>query len=120
MRVIVTGGSGRAGTYIIAELLAHGHSPSVTVDCSLANALKDPTRQEKVLRSVIRQRREGRRCLVGFMLESNIGPGRQEIPRRLADLAYGVSITDRCLDWERTERVVRWAYGAVGEGVTAT
>lgn len=103
------------------RLLAEaGHSPSVMVDCSHANAQRDPTRQEKVLRSVIRQRREGQRCLVGFMLESNIGPGRQEIPRRLADLAYGVSITDPCLDWERTEGALRWAYDSVGEGVTTT
>ncbi len=97
-----------------------GHSPAVMVDCSHANSLKDPTRQEKVLRSVVRQRREGQRYLVGFMLESNLGPGRQEISGSREELAYGVSITDPCLDWERTERALRWAHDALADRASAT
>ncbi|MFP4550796.1 MAG: 3-deoxy-7-phosphoheptulonate synthase [Spirochaetales bacterium] len=87
-----------------------GYDPTVMIDCSHSNSRKEPTRQEKVLRSLIRQRREGRREIIGFMIESNIGYGRQDIPENLADLAYGVSVTDPCLDWDRTENALRWAH----------
>lgn len=86
-----------------------GHPTSVMVDCSHANSMGEYARQDKVLRSVIRQRVEGQRSLVGFMLESNIGEGKQPVAA-LRDLRYGVSITDACLGWEQTERALRWAY----------
>jgi 3-deoxy-7-phosphoheptulonate synthase len=44
------------------------------------------------------------------MLESNLEEGRQEIPERIEDLRYGVSITDACISWERTEQLVRSAH----------
>ena len=94
-----------------------GYHPAVMVDCSHANAVRDPARQEKVLRSVVRQRREGQTGLVGFMLESNIGAGRQD-PDVATDLAYGVSVTDPCIDWETTERLLRSAYAGL-ESVAA-
>jgi 3-deoxy-7-phosphoheptulonate synthase len=94
-----------------ARMLADaGYAPAVMVDCSHANSMKDPTRQQKVLRSVIRQRREGQLSLIGFMLESNIGFGRQDIPESSSELAYGVSVTDPCLDWDATEADLRWAH----------
>lgn len=37
------------------------------------------------------------------MIESNIGAGNQSIPDNLDDLAYGVSVTDACIDWQSTE-----------------
>ncbi len=87
-----------------------GYDPALMIDCSHSNSRKEPTRQEKVLRSLVRQRREGRREIIGFMMESNLGYGRQDIPDNLADLAYGVSVTDPCLDWDRTENALRWAH----------
>ncbi len=102
------------------QLADAGYTPAVMVDCSHANSVKDPTRQVKVLRSIVRQRREGQTCLVGFMLESNIGHGRQAIAERIEDLAYGVSITDPCLGWDRTERALRWAYDELGQRASAT
>ncbi len=102
------------------QLADAGYTPAVMVDCSHANSVKDPTRQVKVLRSIVRQRREGQTCLVGFMLESNIGHGRQAIAERIEDLAYGVSITDPCLGWDRTERALRRAYDELGQRASAT
>ena len=87
-----------------------GYDPSLLIDCSHSNSRKDPTRQEKVLKSLIRQRREGREAIVGFMMESNLGLGRQDIPEDLSKLEYGVSVTDPCLDWDRTENALRWAH----------
>ena len=96
------------------KLIEAGYPPAVMVDCSHANSMKDPLRQAKVLRSVVRQRREGQASIVGFMMESNIGFGRQDIPEDPADLAYGVSVTDPCLDWDHTENALRWAHEQLG------
>jgi len=42
-------------------------------------------------------------------MESNIRDGRQDIPENLADLEYGVSVTDACIDWATTEQCIRHA-----------
>jgi 3-deoxy-7-phosphoheptulonate synthase len=41
------------------------------------------------------------------MVESHLKWGAQAIPKDLADLQYGVSITDACIDWESTEKTLR-------------
>jgi 3-deoxy-7-phosphoheptulonate synthase len=46
---------------------------------------------------------EGNRSIVGLMLESNLHWGSQPIPADRAELKYGVSVTDACIDWETTE-----------------
>ena len=80
------------------------------VDCSHANSGKQPARQEDAWRSVIEQRLAGTRSLIGLMLESFIHEGNQPFPvKNPAELRYGVSITDACLDWDSTERLLRWA-----------
>jgi 3-deoxy-7-phosphoheptulonate synthase len=43
------------------------------------------------------------------MVESYLEAGSQPFPRPAADLKYGVSITDACIDWDTTERMLRWA-----------
>jgi 3-deoxy-7-phosphoheptulonate synthase len=42
-----------------------------------------------------------------LMLESNLEAGNQKIPANLADLRYGVSVTDGCIDWATTEKTLR-------------
>src|ERR1700690_2117993 len=85
-------------------------APIVMVDCSHANSEKQHARQEDVWRSVIQQRVDGTRSLIGLMVESNIHEGNQPMPKRPADLRYGISITDSCIGWETTERMLRWGY----------
>jgi 3-deoxy-7-phosphoheptulonate synthase len=80
------------------------------VDCSHANSGKQPARQEDVWRSIIEQRLAGTRSLIGAMVESYLYEGTQPIPKNRADLRYGISITDACVSWETTERMLRWAY----------
>jgi 3-deoxy-7-phosphoheptulonate synthase len=41
------------------------------------------------------------------MLESNINAGNQPIPADLSQLKYGVSVTDACVDWASTEKLLR-------------
>ncbi len=83
-------------------LAAAGLPPRIMVDCSHANSAKQAERQLLVLRSVINQRLSGTQALMGVMLESNLGAGRQDIASSPADMAAGVSITDACIDWETT------------------
>ncbi len=80
------------------------------VDCSHANSGKQHARQEDVWRSVVRQRVAGNRSLIGLMVESHLQEGNQPFPEKPAELRYGVSITDACISWETTERMLRWGY----------
>jgi 3-deoxy-7-phosphoheptulonate synthase len=90
-----------------AKLTKAGLSPSIMVDCSHANSFKDHNRQEEVLQSVLGQIRNGNKSICSIMLESNLEAGNQSIPENLSNLKYGVSITDKCVDWSTTERLLR-------------
>jgi 3-deoxy-7-phosphoheptulonate synthase len=50
---------------------------------------------------------EGNQSIIGLMVESHLNWGCQAIPKDLADLQYGVSITDACIDWAATENTLR-------------
>ncbi|WP_455382704.1 3-deoxy-7-phosphoheptulonate synthase [Salinispira pacifica] len=91
----------------LAMLGNAGLRQAIMIDCSHANSGRRHARQEKVLRSVVRQRIEGNRAIIGFMLESNIHEGNQPIPEDIAELKYGVSITDACISWDKTEELLR-------------
>ena len=92
---------------------AAGISPAIMVDYSHANSGREPARQEDAWRSVLAQRAGGTRSLMGLMLESNLKEGSQPFPRPRAELLPGMSITDPCLGWEATERLLREAYTAL-------
>lgn len=83
-----------------------GLEPSIMVDCSHANSAKDPLRQPAVLQDVIDQRLAGDHSLRAVMLESHLFDGSQALS---GELEYGVSITDACLGWNRTERLLQEA-----------
>ena len=84
------------------------------VDCSHANANKQHERQEEVWNDLVTQRVAGNRHMIGMMVESNVGAGSQKVPADLSQLRYGVSITDPCVDWETTERMLRYAHAQMG------
>lgn len=92
--------------------------PVLMVDCSHANSEKQHARQEDVWHSVIQQRVEGTRSLIGLMVESHLNEGTQPIVSK-KDLRYGVSITDSCIGWETTERMLRWGYESLGRIIPA-
>lgn len=83
-----------------------GLKPSVMIDCSHANSGYDHNRQEQVWNTVLSQHYEHRDAVIGMMIESNLFPGKQSLPADLSHLRYGVSITDACVDWETTVRMV--------------
>ncbi len=79
---------------------------SLIIDCSHANSGKKYTRQRRVFRSVIDQIIYGQKNVAGVMLESNLFEGNQEIPGDISQLKYGVSITDACIGWDETEKLI--------------
>jgi 3-deoxy-7-phosphoheptulonate synthase len=96
--------------------LARAGSPAVLmVDCSHANSGKLPRKQEDVWHSIIEQRVAGTRSLIGAMIESYLHEGNQPIPGNPAELRYGISITDACISWDTTERLLRWGYEALAK-----
>jgi 3-deoxy-7-phosphoheptulonate synthase len=87
-----------------------GLPEAVMVDCSHANSRKRYQEQAVVWQDVINQRTNGNDGIIGLMLESNLGQGRQENTGRLETMQYGVSITDACIGWDTTEHLILWAH----------
>ena len=90
-----------------AELARAGLAGNIMVDCSHANSSKDHNRQPLVARDIAAQIAMGNRSVIGLMIESNIAAGSQALDPDRARLSYGVSITDACIDWDTTERLLR-------------
>jgi 3-deoxy-7-phosphoheptulonate synthase len=76
------------------------------IDCSHANAAKDYRRQVDVAADIGRQLAGGERCIMGVMVESNLVEGRQDL-RPGEPLAYGKSVTDACLGWDDSARMLQ-------------
>jgi 3-deoxy-7-phosphoheptulonate synthase len=118
--IVLRGGRARtnydATSIADAETVLKKHQlPAVMmVDCSHANSEKQHARQEDVWRSVIEQRGNGTRSVIGMMVESHLNEGNQPFPKPVSELKYGVSITDACVNWETTERMLRWGYERLG------
>lgn len=79
----------------------------IIVDCSHANANKQPERQCMVTRDLMKQIEQGNRSIRGFMLESNLEWGNQPMRGDPKDLKPGLSVTDACIDWDTTEEILR-------------
>ena len=97
-----------------ARLERAGLPARLMIDCSHANSNKEPERQLLVAGDVARQLAAGERRVFGVMVESHLVGGNQKLAPG-AELAYGQSITDACLDFERTERLLEELAGAVRE-----
>ncbi|HMW29704.1 3-deoxy-7-phosphoheptulonate synthase [Plasticicumulans sp.] len=92
------------------ELAKNKLPANIVVDCSHANSSKKHELQPLVLNDVVNQIVDGNRSILGVMIESNLNAGNQPIPADLSQLKYGVSVTDACVDWETTERMLRDAH----------
>src|ERR1700682_2506428 len=87
------------------DLAAAGLAQHLMVDFSHANSSKQYRRQLDVGRDVAAQLAKGERRIAGVMIESHINPGRQDlVPGK--PLEYGVSITDACLGWADTVKLL--------------
>jgi 3-deoxy-7-phosphoheptulonate synthase len=87
-----------------------GLTAGLVVDCSHGNSNKDYRRQPLVADNVFNQILEGNQSIIGIMLESHLLEGNQKGDgESLAELQYGQSITDACISWETTEKLLKQA-----------
>ncbi|CCG86267.1 3-deoxy-7-phosphoheptulonate synthase [Erwinia piriflorinigrans] len=92
------------------EMRQAGLRPSLMVDCSHGNSNKDFRRQSGVAESAVAQIKDGNRSIIGLMLESNIYEGNQSSEQPRSEMRYGVSVTDACINWETTEKLLHEIY----------
>ncbi len=91
---------------VLDALGAQGLPKRLIIDASHGNSERDHERQPAVAWEIAAQIAAGERGIVGVMLESFLLPGRQEIADP-ATLTYGQSVTDACMGWDETARVLR-------------
>jgi 3-deoxy-7-phosphoheptulonate synthase len=114
--IILRGGEGKPNYDPVSvqaaetELKKANLPPRIVIDCSHGNSNKDYRLQPIVFESTIQQIINGNTSMVGMMLESNLNEGGQSIPEDLTQLKYGVSVTDKCINWADTERIILAAY----------
>ena len=80
-------------------------NPALIVDTNHANSSKMFSEQPRIVKEVLHSCRinpDIKRLVKGFMIESYIEDGAQKI----GECVYGKSITDPCLGWEKTERLI--------------
>ena len=117
--VVLRGGGGRPNYDSVSISLAEqaldkAHlRRNLVVDCSHSNSYKKPEMQPLVLADCMHQIVQGNRSIVGTMIESFIEACNQPIPADLSQLKYGCSVTDACVDWATTERMLRDAHQAL-------
>jgi len=80
-------------------------NPAVIIDTNHANSGKKYLEQIRIAKEVLHSCRHDadiKKLVKGFMIESYIEDGAQKI----GECVYGKSITDPCLGWEKTERLI--------------
>ena len=99
-----------------AEAVAKAGMPArLMVDASHANSSKNHENQPLVVADICAQVATGNSPIMGVMVESNLVAGRQDIvPGQ--PLTYGQSVTDACIDWESSVRVLDDLAAAVRAG----
>jgi 3-deoxy-7-phosphoheptulonate synthase len=121
--LVLRGGGNRPNYDTVSVAMAEealakaGLRRNIVIDCSHANSYKRPELQPLVMHDCVNQIRAGNRSIVGLMVESFIEAGQQAIPADLGMLRYGCSVTDACVDWPTTERMILDAHRALSQGV---
>jgi 3-deoxy-7-phosphoheptulonate synthase len=94
------------------ELARNGLEARLMIDASHGNSSKQHERQLDVADAIAAQLEAGESRIVGVMVESNLVGGRQDLVPG-TDLVRGQSITDACLGWEESVRLLDRLAGAV-------
>lgn len=89
-----------------------GLDAQVMIDFSHANSSKQFQKQLVVSDDVAQQIAGGEDAIIGVMIESHLVEGNQNLESG-EPLVYGQSVTDACIGWEDTEKVLRQLAGAV-------
>ena len=86
------------------QLEESGLNPRLIIDCSHGNSLKKAHNQLGVAQDIAQQLLAGETCIAGVMCESFLKQGNQSLGN--GDLAPGLSITDECLSWDNTVKLL--------------
>ncbi|MBX2808342.1 MAG: 3-deoxy-7-phosphoheptulonate synthase [Cellvibrionaceae bacterium] len=111
--VVLRGGGGKPNYDSVSIALCEqalrnsDMAENIMVDCSHENSNKNHELQPLVMENIVNQIIEGNRSIIGLMVESHIGAGNQKIQDDQAKMQYGVSVTDKCIDWDTTEKSLR-------------
>ncbi|MDF2576691.1 MAG: phospho-2-dehydro-3-deoxyheptonate aldolase [Chlamydiales bacterium] len=84
-------------------LIDKGLPVRLMIDCAHGNSKHKPYDQQIAWQYTLDHIAQKNSGIIGLMLESNLFAGNQPLS---SHLRYGVSITDPCLDWETTEKMV--------------
>lgn len=82
-------------------------NPAIIVDANHSNSGKKYAEQPRIVREVLESRKYNssvEKMVKGVMIESYIEPGNQKIDEHI----YGKSITDPCLGWDETEKLLHY------------
>ena len=94
------------------DIAAAGLASRLMIDASHANSSKNPENQVPVCADIAAQVAGGETRIVGVMVESHLVGGRQDlVPGK--ELTYGQSVTDGCIDWESSVKVLEGLAAAV-------
>ncbi|MBI2783819.1 MAG: 3-deoxy-7-phosphoheptulonate synthase [Gammaproteobacteria bacterium] len=110
--IVLRGGDGKPNYDSVSVSLCEqalrkaGVSTNIMVDCSHANSNKSHELQPLVIENATNQILEGNQSIIGLMIESNIEAGNQKLSANRAEMVYGKSVTDACIDWPTTERAL--------------
>lgn len=87
------------------DMAKAGIAARVMIDFSHGNSRKEYQRQMEVSTDVAAQLANGEERIMGVMVESHINAGRQDLVAG-KPLDYGVSITDACINWEDSVKLL--------------
>lgn len=94
------------------EIGKAGLAQRLMIDTSHANSSKNPENQVPVSENIAAQVAAGDNRIIGLMIESHLVAGRQDlVPGK--ELTYGQSITDGCIDWDSSVKVLETLAAAV-------
>jgi 3-deoxy-7-phosphoheptulonate synthase len=94
------------------DIAANGLASRLMIDASHANSSKKPENQVPVCADIAKQIAAGDTRIVGVMVESHLVGGRQDlVPGK--ELTYGQSVTDGCIDWDASVKVLEGLAEAV-------
>ena len=96
----------------VKELDRAGVQTRLMVDCSHANSQKDHQKQIDVANVIAEQLEQGNENLMGVMIESHLVAGRQDVEEG-KELVYGQSVTDACINWDDSVKVLKTLSKAV-------
>ena len=90
---------------------------SLIIDCSHDNSRRRHEQQPVVFDNVLNQILNGNKQIRGFILESHLNSGSQPFPKDRSEVQFGVSLTDPCIDWATTEKLIMKAHEQLASGV---